>query len=118
METLYRKVTVSERKPTKSGTYFSNEGEVFYSSISKEFQHNYDPHTMYPDWWLEPIEPHQVEKLEADKKELLEALEDCKERLEGMNKKLLKFTNYSHISVYFASKLNYLIQKHKATPKI
>ena len=90
METLYRKVAVSERKPTKCGTYFSNEGEVFYSSIYKEFQHDYDPHTMYPDWWLEPIESHQLEKLETDKAELLEALEELTEFLQWVFRKIDK----------------------------
>ena len=84
METLYRKVAVSERMPNRGGTYFSNEGEVFYSSYHKEFQHDYDPRKMYPEWWLEEISdfiPETIEKsiqaiaqLQADKAELLEAL--------------------------------------------
>ena len=81
METLYRKVAVSERNPTKSGEYFTNEGTVFYASTYNGFEHNIDPHRVYPDWWLEPIESHQIEKLEADKAELLEALESIKPAL-------------------------------------
>ena len=68
METLYRKVAVSE-KPKKSGTYFSNEGEVYYRESTNKFEHNYDAHCVYPDWWLEEI-PDTTTQLQADNKKL------------------------------------------------
>ena len=74
METLYRKVAVSERKPIKSGTYFSNEEEVYYCESTKKFEHNYDAHCVYPQWWLEEI-PDPTAQLKSDKAELLEMLE-------------------------------------------
>ena len=74
METLYKKVAVSERKPIKSGTYFSNEEEVYYRESTKKFEHNYDAHCVYPQWWLEEI-PDPTAQLQADKTELLDALE-------------------------------------------
>lgn len=97
METLYRKVAVSERKPKRVGTYFTNEGEVFYSSTYKEFQHDYDPHKMYPEWWLEEIPAAQ---LQADKEELIEKLEEI----------------YDYLGSHFDGEkvsIGELIQKHK-----
>lgn len=75
---LYRKVAVSERKPIKSGTYFSNEEEVYYRESTKKFEHNYDAHCVYPQWWLEEV-PNPTIQLQADKAELLEALENLTE---------------------------------------
>lgn len=99
METLYRKVAVSERKPTKSGDYFTNEGLSFYASTYKGFEHHTDPHRVYPDWWLEPI-PDPTAQLKADKEELLEALENCQKVIKQRNNLRIK-------------ELDSLIQKHK-----
>ena len=101
METLYRKVAVSERKPIKSGTYFSNEEEVYYRESTKKFEHNYDAHCVYPQWWLEEI-PDPTTQLQADKAELLEALERC-------NNELYFYSGQTD----FVEENKFLIQKHK-----
>ena len=98
METIYRKVAVSERKPIKSGTYFSNEEEVYYRESTKKFEHNYDAHCVYPQWWLEEIPDHTAQ-LQADKAELLEALE--------------KLRNHYGLFPENRIEIESLIQKHK-----
>lgn len=82
METLYRKVAVSERKPKEEHFYFivtkdKFKGKKFFSLLTNEFNDNESKEVAY---WLEEItEPiksdqTQIEKLEAEKKELLEML--------------------------------------------
>ena len=106
METLYRKVAVTERLPIKSGTYFSNEEEVYYRESTKKFEHNYDAHCVYPQWWIEEITDPTVQ-LKADKAELLELMTEMKESFDhkawvtGMELKS------------FSSRIESLIQKHK-----
>lgn len=79
METLYRKVAVSERKPKSSGFYWIENivGEMkssHYESLLEMFTGD------YANFWLEPI-PDPTAQLQADKEELLEMLEAVK-RLE------------------------------------
>lgn len=112
METLYRKVAVSERKPNDSGYYFGIDSlghreYPYFDNDENKWESIWE--TVY---WLEEI-PYPTAQLKADKEELLSALEDCKERIEKMNKKLLRLTNYYHVSVYYVSGLISLIQKHK-----
>ena len=78
METLYRKVAVSERLPLKSGFYFTYTKSGRKKTIwfmNEKF--SYVSPSYSPDYWLEeiPDNTQQIEKLEAEKKELLEALE-------------------------------------------
>lgn len=82
MGTLYRKVSVSDRTPNKNGRYFvwinepnaDNDEDRMFKTIYKDgfgFQSFYEV-----THWLEeiPNNSHKIEKLEADKTELLEAL--------------------------------------------
>lgn len=102
METIYRKVAVSERKPLKSGSYYTNIDKSFYRKSTGEFEDNNDSYIVYPTFWLEeiPDNTQQIEKLEADKAELLEALEKVRISL------LL-------LPDEFSDEINSIIQKHK-----
>jgi hypothetical protein len=104
MGTIYRKVAVSERKPIKSGTYFSNEEEVYYRESTKKFEHNYDAHCVYPQWWLEEI-PYPTTQLQADKADLLEALEEIEYKF--------RCENNSSDESKFLDEIESLIKKHK-----
>ena len=112
-ETLYRKVSVSERKPIKSGTYFSNEEEVYYRESTNKFEHNYDAHCVYPQWWLEEI-TNPTTQLQADKAELLEALEKIsKVTNEGYMTDHTDFQVWESELKQVHSEIESLIQKHK-----
>ena len=104
METLYRKVAVSERKPKSSGFYWIENivGEMkssHYDSLLEIFTGD------YANFWLEPIKSDQtqIEKLEAEKKELLEALEKVK-----------KWGGEFGMDYQIYKEIESLIQKHKA----
>lgn len=113
---LYRKVAVSERKPIKSGTYFSNEEEVYYRESTKKFEHNYDAHCVYPQWWLEEI-PDTTIQLQADKAELLEALDNSLKVIEWYMENTMpesdNHTDFFNIGMNQKSEIESLIQKHK-----
>ena len=75
METLYRKVAISERKPKSSGFYWIENivGEMkssYYDSMLGMFTSS-----DYANFWLKPAE-NPTAQLQADKAELLEALEN------------------------------------------
>lgn len=94
METLYRKVSVSEEKPKSTGFYWIENivGEMkssYYDSMLGMFTSD------YANFWLKPSE-NPTAQLKADKEELLEALEDISNEY-GIN----------------TSGLESLIQKHK-----
>lgn len=73
METLYRKVAVSERNPTKEDIYNTSRGFLSYSKVFGWVTiQNYT--TPNPEYWLEEI-PDPTVQLKANKSELLEALE-------------------------------------------
>lgn len=113
METLYRKVAVSERLPNvledviviKTNGYsesmFLTESNEFWS-----YNQNDNIELLSALYWFEPI-PDPTAQLEADKKELLGALEAVTKQLH----------NYSQVWNYDESKLvgnsESLIQKHK-----
>lgn len=113
METLYRKVAVSERLPKEEGEYIVKIKN--FGLIERcEF---FDLEDFHNDWkndveyWLEeiPNNSHQIEKLEADKAELLEALETANLQIKYLHEKF-KETGSGNTIV---SKNKSLIQKMK-----
>lgn len=87
METIYRKVAVSERLPNDDlFTVLTDKGKLFVFDVKNT-----------ADWWLEEIEETQLQK---DKEELVEFLEAL-DRIGGLG-----FERHSQIKS--------LIQKHKA----
>ena len=82
METLYRKVAVSERLPKDYGFYFI----ISKNGVQKNYWFNgvmfFVDENVSVKYWLEPIKSDQtkLEKLEADKAELLEMLETAKQK--------------------------------------
>ena len=107
METLYRKVAVSEKHPKEDGFYYVFNGLKHSTYYSKLLGFNYCMGQINMSnkitHWLEEI-PDPTTKLQADKAELLEALEII---LEGVYE-----TNVTAdvISIEF---IESLIQKHK-----
>ena len=102
METLYRKVAVSERNPDNETIQYTSRGFLSYNKIFGWITiQNYT--TRSPEWWLEEIQDnsHQIEKLEADKAELLEFMKELKDRFEYFNDKVSM------------SEIESLIKKHK-----
>lgn len=78
METLYRKVAVSERLPKDSGYYFAIDSlghreYPYFDNDENKWESIWE--TVY---WLEPI-PDPTDKLKADKEELLGVLENLTE---------------------------------------
>lgn len=70
METLYRKVNVSERLPKEEGYYFTNFGISRYFYDTPQDQAWWGNHVRF---FFEPIEiPDPTAQLQADKAELLE----------------------------------------------
>lgn len=107
METLYRKVAVSERKP-KQGWVLTPDGDLLFKN--NKFKCPYSGEVQDEGsitHWLEPIQSDQtqIEKLEAEKKELLEALENLTEY--GM------YGSTGEDAVEMKREIEFLIQKHK-----
>lgn len=108
METLYRKVAVSERLPKDSGFYFI----ISANGAQKNYWFNgvmfFVDENISVNYWLEeiPDNSHQLEKLEADKAELLEALEDVKKFLNCVQAPATP-------ALRLSLKIKSLIQKHK-----
>lgn len=79
METLYRKVAVSERLPKDYGFYFI----ISINGVQKSYWFNgvkfFVDENISVKYWLEEIPENSLKKLKADKTELLEALEKVKE---------------------------------------
>ena len=103
METLYRKVAVSERLPKINGNYFTDKYRSFYFSQEVNKFMDDEGDFIYPKYWLEEI-PDPTTQLQSDKEELLEAL--------GMSLQLNKAfgANSEWIEV---QEIESLIQKHK-----
>ena len=84
METLYRKVAVSEILPETKKYYITDKGELYLdayknwqlSEFSKKAKVSkyHEEYFEEPDFWIEEI-PNPTTQLQADKAELLEALE-------------------------------------------
>lgn len=72
METLYRKVAVSERLPIDEETYITSHGWYFWNGNKFEDENNEE--IDYVNYWFEEIPDHTAQ-LQAEKAELLEALE-------------------------------------------
>ena len=117
METLYRKVAVSERLPEKPSFNFikytcgSTDSAFFSIKENKFYARRKDI-----EFWLEeiPDNSQQIEKLEAEKKELLEALEKV---IVIQDKYFGEQEIHSRLRA-FCVQIESLIKKHKATPKI
>lgn len=84
METLYRKVAVSERLPEAKKYYITDEGELYldayknwqlseFSKKAKVSKHH-EEYFEEPDFWLEEV-PDNEESLRQQNKELVEMLE-------------------------------------------
>lgn len=98
METLYRKVMVSDRNPDNDKIQYTSRGFLLYDKVFGWITiQNYTARS--PEWWLEEIPDNhqQIEKLQSDKAELLEALENVKD----------------YLGSDVRSEIESLIQKHK-----
>ena len=100
-ETLYRKVAVSERKPKEGWVLTASGGWLFVDNKFKCPHSGEEQASSSFTHWLEEI-PDPTAQLQADKAELLEALEKATDLLEA---------GFPNISVVKESKS--LIQKHK-----
>lgn len=102
METLYRKVSVSERLPIDEETYITSHGWYFWNG--NKFEDENDEEIDYVNYWLEEIPDNspQIENLEAEKEELLEALEN-----------LTEYGSTGEDAVEMKREIESLIQKHK-----
>ena len=101
METLYRKVAVSERLPKINGNYFTDKYRSFYFSQEVNKFMDDEGDFIYPKYWLEEI-PDPTTQLQSDKEELLEALEKVKE-----------WGSVFGIEYSIYDEIESLIQKHK-----
>lgn len=66
----YIKVNTADRLPEKGGTYLSELGEVFFAQSSGKFEHNYEAHNVYPEFWLSPVPDREEEMREMLEKVL------------------------------------------------
>ena len=120
METLYRKVAVSDRLPQSSGYYWIEDvvGEMksaWYLPKEKKFGVSSLGKKEIAKYWLEPVKsksPPQVEKLEADKAELLNHLQD------EINEFSVLGYEPSQYQVGYNSAINDIMEILKPTPKI
>ena len=105
METLYRKVAVSEKHPKEDGFYYVFNGLKHSTYYSKLLGFNYCMGQINMSnkitHYLEEI-PDNTIQLKADKAELLEALERC-------NNELYFYSGQTD----FVEENKFLIQKHK-----
>lgn len=60
METLFRKVLVTERLPDKGDRYFTNDGIRVYSPHTKQFIFTHQA----IEYWLEPVELPSEEEIQ------------------------------------------------------
>ena len=105
METIYRKVAVSERNPTKEDIYNTSRGFLSYSKVFGWVTiQNYT--TPNPEYWIEEI-PDPTAQLKSDKEELLEALEIFIEQ------NTPTFTSHDYEFPEHVMKAKSLIQKYK-----
>lgn len=105
METLYRKVAISERLPKKAGFYFTiATSGVKTNQWFMNGKFSYESPSYIPTWWLEeiPDNSQQIEKLEADKAEILEVLKYANRMLKN-----------SKDAMYDENYIESLIQKMK-----
>ena len=110
METLYRKVAVSERLPENKGYFDTDVGNIYFlkktwqpSKFTRKAKVNryHEDYFEEPEYWIEEI-PDPTVQLKSDNEELLEALEKVTDLLE---------VGFPEISAVKESKS--LIQKHK-----
>jgi len=79
METIYRKVAVSE-EPKRGGDYLTDLGKSYFNSKTHKWEDYYKAETIYPEWWLEEIDLTQLKKykedLEAWKESAMQVMSD------------------------------------------
>ena len=118
METLYRKVAISE-EPKHNGNYHCifPEGQIFTIPFLKE----YGFHDEFTDCsgithYLEEI-PDPTAQLKADKAELLEALDNSLKVIEWYMENTMpeneNHTDFFNIGMNQITEIESLIQKHK-----
>ena len=99
METLYRKVAISERMPKAKEMLMTSHGWSLWNG--HQFEDEDDKPISYINYWLEEI-PDPTAQLKADKAELLEALEKATDLLEAGFPEISAVKDFQSI-----------IQKHK-----
>ena len=104
METLYRKVAVSERFPENIEMLMTSHGWSLWNG--DQFEDEDDKPISYINYWLEEI-PDLTAQLKADKEELLEVLKIFIEQ------NTLTFTSHDYEFPEHVMKAKSLIQKHK-----
>ena len=113
METIYRKVAVSERLPKSKEMLMTSHGWSLWNG--HQFEDEDDKPISYINYWLEEI-PDPTAQLQADKAELLEALEKVK-RLEPIicmgGAVAEQWQNEAQALNEMMSEIESLIQKHK-----
>ena len=113
METLYRKVAVSERMPEKIGTYMCmlGSGQLGnYDFLGDKFE------SSAVKYWFESV-PNPTAQLKADKEELLEALDNSRKVIEWYMENTMpesdNHTDFFNIGMNQRTEIESLIQKHK-----
>lgn len=117
METIYRKVAVSERLPKEKGSYTVQRKEAT-ETYHEMYWYDGSPLNVsfwsaYIDYWLEEIPDfvsetiensiQMLSQLQKDKEELIEMLEKCKPLISKITRK----------GKILPSEIESLIQKHK-----
>ena len=110
METIYRKVAVSERLPKSKEMLMTSHGWSLWNG--HQFEDEDDKPISYINYWLEEI-PDTTAQLKADKAELLEALEKIsKVTNEGYMTDHTDFQVWELELKQVHSEIESLIQKH------
>ena len=109
METLYRKVAVSERMPDKSGFYFTYSSSGVKKTIwFMNDKFSYVSPSYNPEFWLEEIPDNEI-KLQKNKEEFaIQILKKLKTKLDNMG-----MWSYCDKTA-FDEEIESLIQKHKS----
>ena len=111
MGTIYRKVEVSERLPKAKEMLMTSHGWSLWNG--HQFEDEDDKPISYINYWLEEI-PDPTAQLQADKAELLEALEKIsKVTNEGYITNDTDFQVWESELKQVHSEIESLIQKHK-----
>ena len=101
METLYRKIAVSERLPKAKEMLMTSHGWSLWNG--HQFEDEDDKPISYINYWLEEITDHSAQ-LQADKAELVSYLEHVL---------FYVFWNGGNLNLKDKERIESLIQKHK-----
>ena len=125
METLYRKVAVSERLPENKGYFDTDVGNIYFlkktwqpSKFTRKAKVNryHEDYFEEPEYWFGEIPDHTTQ-LNADKSELLEALENSLKVIEWYMENTMpesdNHTDFFNIGMNQRSEIESLIQKMK-----